>query len=340
MNVNAESYDHLPVELLIPKLISSSIYVNFHVCTLSGLFNQNNILSEAGDITEHGEIFIPRLNPVDLDYYPPSLDNNERAETIGKPSVDVMGFKICKYFSWENKISLRDQKRFKQLIPLITQATEFSYMSGLAKLQDQHTMIKLQLSAAPYNMGANAGRTIGGVNLGTQNQNALPFKTREEILTVFNNIDTVLLDADSWKCGSDDIVMSLNNLGSSEYKLINHVYKPLLIMPLEVANRIRSVFIDAFMQKPCCPVVNRAYKVMGDLFDYTAVSTKALRPMNINGVRVAPIILCNPNTIANPLEEVYHRPVPTTTADIYSTEYMYDTLVLEPNDIIVAYVKL
>lgn len=323
-HIAASGYDSPMNTLFAPDQISDKIVAAYHSCALTPQIAKSDFFSDnelfCGASVTYG-IETP------LDMFGMETDNNEDPEILSGPGVDTATLTICQSKKFEFKISNQDKRMMCDNFAKWEDLTRSRIDKGITRFIDAYSIPKILASAAPYNVGSNAGKQTGLINLGTQDENALNVKSPEAFE------DMVL----SMRQAAQEVGMFCP---SGEVAYDGESGNPVLVIPSLMERYALKLMRDL---NTCCGDENvRRTGMLGSVYGFNVISSSNLPPVNFGGAvgNLVNAMLVDPTRILHAFEIINNKWWEGKFEDYLIGEFIFDTAVLHQDAVIVATSKV
>lgn len=322
-NIAASGYNSPINTVFAPDIISDKIMAAYNQCALTPQISKSNFFSEnelfCGASVTYG---IERI----MDLFAMETDNNEEPEILSGSPVDTATLTICQSKKFQYKISHQDKRMMCQNFDAWEENLRKNIDRGITRYIDAYSIPKILASAAPYNVGANAGKQTGLLNLGTQDENALTVKSPEEF---------------------EEMVLSLRQAAQEvgmfcpvgEVAYDGESATPVLVIPSLMERHALKLMKDL---NTCCGDENvRRTGVLGNVYGFKVISSNQLAPINFGNAvgNLVNAMLVDPNRILHAFEIINNKWFEDKFEDYLIGEFIFDTEVLDQDAVIVATAK-
>ena len=321
--LDASGYRGMAGSFWAPDKLSASIVYNYQFCSITPVIARSDFLSEEELYCGAKVIFGVEQ---DLDIFGMATDNNEAPETISGPGIETDSLVICqsKRFRW--KLSNADKRIMCANFERWQSNVRRQINKNITKLIDAYSIPKIIASASPHNVGNNAGVMNHDVDLGWQDETALPGNTKEGFESMVLSIVEVAQQA-GWECGEGEVA------GEGERAAA------VLLIPLKLR---RYALLNLKDLNTCCGENNVMVngRIGSNFYGFDIISTRYLAPINIDSVgTVVPVVAVDTNRILHAFDVISNKWYEGEFEDFLVGEFIWDTEVIDPLGVIVAISK-
>ena len=318
-NLAAAGYEGIEGSLWAPPKIAAKIVYNYHICSLTPQIAKSDFLSEEDLFCGSKVIYGVEQ---DLDMFGQDTDNNEHPETFSGPGIDSASMTVCQSKKFEWKISNQDKRMMCANFERWEANLRRQISKNITKLVDAYSIPKIMASAAPYNVGVNAGKETRSINLGDQGENALPGNTKEGFLDMLYSLQEVALEA-GLMCGEGELA------GEGE------TGDPVIIIPLKLTRWAIENLKDL---NQCCSDQNAMITgLLGNMLGFRIMTSRWLQPANFGAAGdLAPVMLVDPNQVLHAFDVITNKWWEGKFEDYLVGEFVWDTHVFNPDGVAVA----
>jgi len=323
-NIAASGYDSPMNTIFAPDNISDKIVAAYHSCALTPQIAKSDFLS-ADELFCGASVTYGIETPLDM--FGMNTDNNEDPETFSGPGVDTATLTICQSQKFQFKISNQDKRMMCDNFAKWEELTRSRIDKGITKYIDAYSIPKILASAAPYNVGNDAGKLTGTINLGTQDENALDVRSPEAFA------DMVL----SMRQAAQEVGMFCP-AGEVAYEGVGG--NPVLVIPALMERYALKLMRD--LNSGCSDPCTLRTGVIGSVFGFNVISSNNLPPVDFGGAvgKLANAMLVDPSRILHAFEIINNKWWEGKFEDYLVGEFIFDTAVLHPDAVIVATTKV
>lgn len=323
-NLSAVGYESVDGSLWAPPKLTAKIVYNYHICSVTPQIANSDFLSDDELFCGAKVIFGVEQ---DLDLFGMDTDNNEHPETFSGPGIDSASLTICQSRKFEWKISNHDKRIMCDNFSKWEANIRRQISKNITKLIDAYSIPKIIASASPEQVGRNAGVMTHDVDLGDQGANALDGNTKAGFEDMILRLQEVALQA-GMNCGEGEIA------GEGESA------NPVILIPLQLR---RYALENLKGLNTCCGDDNAMVTglITTNFYGFRIIATRWLAPANF-GVAgmLAPVVLVDPNRVLHAFDVITNKWWEGKFEDYLVGEFVWDTAVIDPLGVAVAYTKV
>lgn len=322
-NIGASGYDSPLNTLFAPERISDKIVAAYHTCALTPALAKSDFFTDQ-ELFCGSSVIYGVETPVSM--FGMSTDNNEHPEILSDDGVQSASMTICQEHKFLHKITHRDKRMMCDNFERWESNLRDRIDRGIMQMIDAYSVPKILASASAYNVGNNAGKKTGMVNLGTQDQNALPMKTVDDFENMIFNMRQVATEAGIF-CGAGEEMYS--GMGGN----------PVLVIPVSMERHALRLMRDL---NTCNGDNNvRRTGLIGKVYGFDVIVTSLLTPMNFGGAvgNLVNAALVDPKQVLHAMDIINNKWWEDKFEDYLVGELIFDTKVMNPDGVIVATVK-
>jgi hypothetical protein len=323
-NVNSAGYGGgIKGSIYAPDRISSKIVQAYHQCSLLPSIAKSDFMSE-GELMCGGKVIYGVEQIVEL--FGSDRQNNEHPEVFDGPGMDTNSMSICQSRKFEWKLSNYDKRIMCDNYTLWEESVGRRLDNGVRELVDAYSIPKIMASASPDNVGTHAGRLSHSINLGWQDSNALNANSVAGFEDLMYNFKQLVSEA-GMMCGTGDV----EGLGESG--------KPVIVIPVQL-ERYALKLMSEFNK--CCSEKNAFVTgYIGNILGFEVFTSTKLVASNYGSAgNIAPIMLVDPSQVLHAFEIIdskwYEHPFEWSLVG----EFVWDTHVVRPEAVAVAFSKV
>jgi hypothetical protein len=325
-NVNSAGYGgSIKGSIFAPDRISGNIVQAYHNCSLLPKIANSNFITEE-ELMCGGKVIYGIEQPVNL--FGTDRQNNEHPDVFDGPGVDQGSMSVCQGRKFQWKLSNYDKRIMCKNFELWEASIQRRLHRGIAELLDAYSIPKIMASASPDNVGTHAGKLSHSINLGWQDSNALNANSVAGIEELFFNLDQVATES-GMVCGTADT--EGEGPGGSV----------VIIIP-EQLKRYAIKYMSEFGKQGCCTKENAMVTgYIGNILGKEVFTSTKLFASNFGAAgNIAPILMVDPTQVLHAFEiissEWYKHPFEWALTG----EFVWDTHVVRPEAIAVAFSKV
>lgn len=311
--------------IFAPDRIASKIVLSYQECALMPFIAKSDFISTE-ELMCGGKVIYGVEQPVDL--FGSDRQNNEHPEVFDGPGIDTCEMTICqgRKFAW--KLSNYDRRIMCDNFDLWEQSVRRRLETGIRKLIDSYSIAKVMASASPDNVGNAAGRISHSIDLGWQDATALNCNTEEGLEELFYKFHELAMES-GWNCGMAD------NEGPGETNKT-----PVILIPVQLHKW--AVKILSKLGAGCCVNENALITgKIGKFMGFDVMTTTQLRPAVYGAAgRIAPILMLDPTQVLHAFEVIETKWYEREFEWVLVGEFVWDTHVVRPEAIAVAFTKI
>lgn len=323
-NIAASGYDSPVNTIWAPEQFSDKIVGAYHTCALTPALAKSNFFSD-GELFCGSSVTYGVETPVSM--FGMDTDNNEEPEIISGAGVESATLTICQSQRFQVKVTNADKRMMCDNFATWEAHLRKRIDSGIVQLIDAYSIPKILASASPYNVGNNAGKKTGLINLGTQDQNALNMNSADDFEEMVLSMREAAQEVGMF-CGTGEEVY--DGMGGS----------PVLVIPSRIERYALKLMRDL---NTCCGEDNvRRTGVLGKVYGFDVISTSHLTPMNFGGAvgNLANAMLVDPQQVLHAMEIITNKWWEDKFEEYLVGEFIYDTAVMNPDGVIVSTMKV
>lgn len=320
--LDASGYRGMAGSFWAPTKLSASIVYNYQICSVTPAIARSDFLTDEELYCGAKVIFGVEQ---DLDIFGMSTDNNEHPETISGPGIETDSLTICQSKKFEWKISNADKAMMCGNFSKWEANVRRQISKNITKLIDAYSIPKIIASASRHHVGHNAGAMFHNVDLGWQDEQALPGNSKKGFEDmVFSMLD--VMQQAGWECGEGEA----NGEGESA--------KPVMLIPLNFRKYVMQNLKDL---NTCCGENNPMITghITTDFYGIEIIATRYLVPVKTNAGTFVPIVMVDPNRILHAFDVITNKWWEGKFEDYLVGEFIWDTEVIDPKGVIVAISK-
>lgn len=321
--LDAAGYRGMAGSFWAPDRISTSIVYSYQVCSVTPVIARSDFLNDEDLYCGAKVIFGVEQ---DLDLFGMSTDNNEHPETISGPGIETDSMTICQSKKFEWKLSNSDKAMMCKNFDRWEANVRRQISKNITILIDSYSIPKVIASASRNNVGNNAGKLNHDVDLGWQDDTALPGNTVAGIEELILNIKEVATQA-GWSCGEGEIA------GDGESA------RPVILIPLKLE---RYVLQSLKGLNICCSENNTMVqgRIASNYYGFEIIATRYLTPIRIPQVgTLVPVVAVDTNRVLHAFDVISNKWYEGKFEDYLVGEFVWDTNVIDPMGVIVAISK-
>lgn len=323
-NIAASGYDSPTNTIWAPEVFSDKIVKAYHECALTPALAQSDFFAD-GALFCGSSVTYRVETPVSI--FGMSTDNNENPEIISGAGVESATLAICQSQRFQVKVTNADRRMMCDSFGEWEDNLRRRIDRGIVRLIDAYSIPKIMASAAVHNVGNNAGKKTGLINLGTQDQNALNMNTAEDFENMVLSMREAAQEVGMF-CGTGE--EAFEGMGGT----------PVLVIPSRIERYALKLMRDL---NTCCDSNNvRRTGVLGKVYGFDVISTSLLPPMNFGGAvgNLASAMLVDPQQIVHAMEIITNKWWEDKFEDYLVGEFIFDTAVLNPDAVIISNMKV
>lgn len=320
-NLAAAGYESVAGSIYAPPRISAKIVQNYHQCSITARLANSNFFSD--DEIFCGSKVIYGVEQ-DLNLFGSERDINEDPETMSGSPTDTASLTICNQQKFEWKLSNTDRRIMCENFGQWEAALRRLISRNITRLVDSYSIPKILASAAPYNVGINAGKLTRSINLGDQGANALDGNSAEGFLAMVYSLMEAAQEA-GIMCGEGEIAEE----GPGGM--------PVLLVPAKLMRYALEVLKEF---NTCCSDQNAIVTGrIGTLLGMEVIVTNTLVPQNFGAGPNVPVALVDSKQVLHAFDIVTNKWFEGKFEDYLVGEFVWETHVFNPDGVIVAISK-
>lgn len=327
--VNSAGYGgSIKGSIFAPDRISAKIVQAYHQCSLLPNIAKSNFISTE-ELMCGGKVIYGVEQTLNL--FGTDRQNNEHPDVFDGPGIDTASMTICQGRKFEWKLSNYDRRIMCGNYDMWEESVKRRLDNGVRQLIDAYSIPKIMASAAPFNVGNNAGKLSHTVNLGWQDGSALPANSVAGMEELFYSLRLVAQEAGMMGCSGNLDVAGPGASGNV----------PVIILPVQLERWVIKLMSE-YGRDGCCIEKNsfvsgRIGRILG--FDvYTSSQLFGTR-YGAAGV-IAPILMLDPTQVLHAFEVIdskwYEHPFEWSLVG----EFVWDTHVIRPEAVAVAFSRV
>lgn len=322
--VNSAGYGgSIKGSIFAPDRISAKIVQAYHQCSLLPAIAKSDFMSTE-ELMCGGKVIYGIEQTLNL--FGTDRQNNEHPDVFDGPGVDTNSMTICQGRKFEWKLSNYDRRIMCQNFDLWEESVKRRLDNGIRQLIDAYSIPKIMASAAPYNVGNNAGKITHGIDLGWQDATALSANSIAGMEELFYAFRQVAQEA-GMMCGSID--QEGPGPGGN----------PIIILPIQLEKWALKMMAQ---YNQCCSDKNAFVTgYIGRVLGFEVFTSMQLVAANYGAAGfIAPVIMLDPSQVLHAFEVIdskwYEHPFEWSLVG----EFVWDTHVVRPEAVSVAFSKV
>lgn len=323
-NLNAAGYGgDIRGSVYAPDKISASVVQAYHQCSLLPNIAKSDFISTE-ELMCGGKVIYGIETP--LDFIGSDRQNNERPENENLSGMDTGSMTICQSKKYEIKVSHRDKRIMCDNFDMWENNTKRNIARATEKLVDAYSIPKIMASASPNNVGTHAGKISHSINLGWQDSSALDANSVtgfEELIFNFLQLEQEI----GMVCGTGDTA----GIGESA--------KPVILIPLHLQRYAIKLMSNL---NSCCSEKNSMVTgAIGTILGHDVFVSQKLVAHNYGAAgNIAPVLLIDPGQVLHAFEIITSKWHEGKFEDSLVGEFVFDTHVVNPEAVAVAFTKV
>lgn len=318
----AAGYTPIAGSIYAPTRIASAVMTSYLTCALTPQIARSNFLADEEILCGDKVIF---GRQTDLDFFAQEVDNNEDPETMSGPGVETDSLRVCQQRKYKIKVSNEDRRLMCGNFGAWEENMRRNVERGIKRLIDTYSISKIMASTSPDNWGSRAGKLTHSINLGTQGQEALDANSPQGFLDMIYSMDEVAQEA-GWSCGEGTVAID----GTPA--------EPVLLVP-----HLFGRYAKQMLSAECCAGADGSpirTGMIGYINGYATIHTTQLVPVTIGSVRLVPVIMLDPTRILHVFDMITNKWYEGEFEDYMLGQFVWETAVLDPHAVIVAWSKI
>lgn len=320
-NLAAAGYESVAGSIYAPPRISAKIVQNYHLCSVTAQIANSDFFSDE-DLFCGSKVIYGVENDVCM--FSSERDNNEDPETLSGSPSDSASLTICQQQKYEWKLSNHDRRIMCDNFGRWEDALRRLISRNIVRLVDGYSIPKILASAAPYNVGVNAGKLTRSINLGDQGANALPGNTVEGFEELLYSLMQAAQEAG---------IMCAEGEAPQEGASGN----PVLLIPAVLQRYALKLLRD---MNTCCSDQNSLITgKIGKFLGMDVIVTNHLTPVDLGAGPTVPVALIDPKQVLHAFDVITNKWYEGKFEDYLVGEFVWETHVLNADGVVVAISK-
>lgn len=311
-----------------PDRISANIVQAYHQCSLLPNIAKSDFLSTE-ELMCGGKVIYGIEQTLNL--FGQDRQNNERPDVFDGPGIDTASMTICQGRKFEWKLSNYDRRIMCDNFQKWEESIKRRLDNGIRQLIDAYSIPKIMASAAAYNVGNNAGKLSRSIDLGRQDATALPANSVAGMEDLFFKLRQVAQEAGMMGCAG--------NIDTAGPGASGNV--PVIILPVQLERW--AIKLMSELGKGCCDTSNNALVTarIGRILGFEVYTSMQLFGTRFGAAGViAPVLMLDPTQVLHAFEIIdskwYENPFDWSLVG----EFVWDTLVIRPEAVAVAFSRV
>lgn len=324
-NINSAGYGGgIKGSVFAPDRISSKIVMAYHQCSLLPNIAKSDFLS-MDELMCGGKVIYGVEQTLNL--FGSDRQNNEHPDVFDGPGLDHNSMTICQGRKFEWKLSNYDRRIMCDNFSLWEESVKRRLDNGIRQLIDAYSLPKIMASAAPYNVGAHAGKITRSIDLGTQDANALTVNSVETMEALFFKLLQVAQEA-GMMCGT------LDTAGPGPGAT------PVVILPMQLQKWALKLY-HSYVEHCCTERNAMVTGYIGKILGLEVFWSMQLVAANYGAAgMIAPVLLVDPTQILHAFEVIDSKWYEQKFEWSLVGEFVWDTQVVRPEAVAVAFVHV
>ena len=324
--VNAAGYGGgIKGSIFAPDRISAKIVQAYHQYSLLPNIAKSNFMSTE-ELMCGGKVIFGIEQQLNL--FGTDRQNNEHPDVFDGPGIDTNSMTICQGRKFEWKLSNYDRRIMCQNFDLWEESVKRRLDNGIRQLIDAYSIPKIMASASPDNVGNNAGKLSHSIDLGWQDATALNANSVAGMEELFYNLRQIAQEAGM-------MGGTMDTAGPGEGA------SPIVILPIQLERWVLKLMSE-FGKAACCTKDNAFITgYIGNILGFEVFTSIQLFASNYGAAgNIAPVLMLDPSQILHAFEVVdskwYEHPFEWSLVG----EFVWDTHVVRPEAVAVAFSKV
>lgn len=322
--VNSAGYGgSIKGSIFAPDRISAKIVAAYHQCALLPNIAKSDFMSTE-ELMCGGKVIYGIEQTLNL--FGTDRQNNENPDVFDGPGVDTNSMTICQSRKFQWKLSNYDRRIMCQNFDLWEESVKRRLDNGIRQLIDAYSIPKIMASAAAYNVGNTAGKITRGIDLGWQDNTALDANSITGFEELMYSFRQVAQEA-GMMCGTVD------ETGPGPGA------KPVIIIPFQLERWALKVMAQYNRDNSERNAFVTGY--IGPILGFEVFTSMQLVAANYGAAgNIAPVLMLDPSQILHAFEVIdskwYEHPFEWALVG----EFLWDTHVVRPEAVSVAFSKV
>jgi hypothetical protein len=323
-NTNAAGYGgDIRGSIYAPDRISAKVVMQYQQCALLPNIAKSDFISTE-ELMCGGKVIYGIEQPFNM--FASDRQNNEHPEVSVGPGLDTGSMTICQSRKFEIKVSNRDYKLMCNNAETWENMVKRNLQRSINELVDAYSIPKIMASASPNNVGNAAGKLSHSIDLGWQDNTALNANSVagfEELLYSFDQLVT----ESGMTCATGDA----EGEGA--------VGKPVIVVPIQLKKYALQLMKSL---NTCCSEKNALVTgAVGPMLGFDVFfSTKLVAHQYGAAGNIAPILLVDPSQVLHAFDTINTQWYPGKFEKSLVGEFLFDTHVVQPEAVAVAFSKV
>lgn len=321
-NLAAAGYESVSGSLYAPPRITAKIVQNYHICSVTARLANSDFFSDEDLFC--GSKVIYGIEQ-DLNMFASDRDINENPETMSGSPTDSASLTICQSQKYRWKLSNHDRRIMCDNFSRWENALRRLISRNIIRLVDAYSIPKILASAAPHNVGVNAGKVTRSVNLGDQGANALVINSPADFEQAVYSLLEVAQEA-GILCGEGE--MPMEGEGG----------RPILLVPAKLQRHALGLLRQL---NQCCSDRNALVTgEIGNLLGMPVLVTGLLQSIDLGAGPTVPMAIIDPKQVLHAFDVIVNKWFEGEFEDYLVGEFVFETHVFNQDGIVVANVAV